>query len=246
MGNRAHACPILCGLQRSSGTEREGQIHGEERPADAASWRGPEGSRRRLTSDPIRTHTTSHAHTARSRVRPILSVTHFSSSLPRQSPRDGHFAHASSELPRRDLGFCLIECCSDYMQASLPYAPASCTHSHTLSSESYCSPPAGKSSSPAGLSTIVHAYIVDCAPASPYTYSTSEHRFPDERTHTPPRLRLFQRHLRCLVRVCVWVWDGFRLARVSLVVHRYPAANATKTTTTNKQQQQIYVDNEGH
>ena len=26
------------------------------------------------------------------------------------------------------------------------------------------------------------AYVVDCAPASPYTYSSSTHRFPDERT----------------------------------------------------------------
>jgi hypothetical protein len=25
-------------------------------------------------------------------------------------------------------------------------------------------------------------YVVDCAPAPPYTYSSSTHRFPDERT----------------------------------------------------------------
>ena len=49
------------------------KIHGEERFADAASWRGPEGVRRRRASDPFRIHTTSHAHTARSRVRPILT-----------------------------------------------------------------------------------------------------------------------------------------------------------------------------
>jgi hypothetical protein len=47
--------------------------HGEERSADAASWRGPEGGQRRRASDPFRIHTTSHAHTARSRVRPILT-----------------------------------------------------------------------------------------------------------------------------------------------------------------------------
>ena len=50
-----------------------GGDHGEERSADAASWRGPEGSRRRRASDPFRIHTTSHAHTARSRVRSILT-----------------------------------------------------------------------------------------------------------------------------------------------------------------------------
>ena len=39
-----------------------------------------------------------------------------------------------------------------------------------------------KSSIPAGLSPLVYAYVVDCAPASPYAYSSSTHRFPDERT----------------------------------------------------------------
>jgi len=56
------------------------------------------------------------------------------------------------------------------------------THSHTLSLDSYCRPTAAKSSSPAGLSTLVYAYVVDCAPASPYAYSSYTHRFPDERT----------------------------------------------------------------
>jgi hypothetical protein len=28
----------------------------------------------------------------------------------------------------------------------------------------------------------VYAYVVDCAPASPYAYSSGTHRFPDERT----------------------------------------------------------------
>jgi hypothetical protein len=75
----------------------------------------------------------------------------------------------------------LIVCCSDCTPASFPYASASFTHSHTLSLHSCCRPPTGKSSSPAGLSTLVYAYVVDCAPASPYAYSSSTHRFPDER-----------------------------------------------------------------
>jgi hypothetical protein len=61
-------------------------------------------------------------------------------------------------------------------------ASAYCTRAHTLSLDSYCRPTSGKSSSPAGLSTLVYAYVVDRAPASPDTYSSSTHRFPDERT----------------------------------------------------------------
>jgi hypothetical protein len=39
-------------------------------------------------------------------------------------------------------------------------ASASFTHSHTLSLDSYCRPTTGKSSSPAGLSTLVYACLV--------------------------------------------------------------------------------------
>ena len=168
-----------------------------------ASWRGPEGGRRRRASDPCRIHTTSHAHISRSRVRPVL---------PR--PRNGNFAHASrsdgphnllelkalhSAQPSALVLYCsdftltllhtgrsldhrnptgaqratsarsgfLSVCCSDCPHASFPYATASFTHSYPLSLDSCCRPTAGKSSSPAGLSTLVYAYAVDCAPASP-------------------------------------------------------------------------------
>jgi len=77
----------------------------------------------------------------------------------------------------------LIVCCSDCTPASFPYASAFFTHYNTLSLDSFCRPTAGKSSSPAGLFLpLVYAYVVDCAPASPYAYSSSTHRFPDERT----------------------------------------------------------------
>jgi hypothetical protein len=52
-------------------------------------------------------------------------------------------------------------------------ASACCTRAHTLSLDSSSRPTAGKSSSPAGLSTLVYAYVVHRAPASPYTYSSS-------------------------------------------------------------------------
>jgi hypothetical protein len=61
-------------------------------------------------------------------------------------------------------------------------ASVSFTLSHTLSLDSLCRPTAGKSSSPAGLFPRVYAYVVDCAPATSYAYSSSTHRFPDERT----------------------------------------------------------------
>jgi hypothetical protein len=51
----------------------------------------------------------------------------------------------------------LIVWCSDCTPASFPYASASFTHSHTLSLDTYCRPAACKSSSPAGLSTLVYA-----------------------------------------------------------------------------------------
>ena len=59
----------------------ENANHGEARSADAASWRGTGsgrrrrsgGGRRRWAPDPFRTHTTSHAHTARPRAGPLLT-----------------------------------------------------------------------------------------------------------------------------------------------------------------------------
>ena len=76
----------------------------------------------------------------------------------------------------------LIVCCIDYTPPSFPYTSASFTHSHTLSLDSFCRPTACKSRSSAGLFPLVYAYVVDCFPASPYAYSSSTHRFPDERT----------------------------------------------------------------
>jgi hypothetical protein len=81
-----------------------------------------------------------------------------------------------------------------------------CTRAHTLNLDSYSRPTAGKPSSPPGLSTLVYVYVVDRAPASPYTYSSSTHTGFPMSAHLL-RLRLFQRHLWSLVWVWVWVWD---------------------------------------
>ena len=88
-------------------------------------------------------------------------------------------------VPERTLAFCVdfIEV-EDAPGLGLNFLLASVSFilSHTLSLDSFCKPTAGKSSSPAGLYPPVYAYVVDCAPASPYAYSSSTHRFPDERT----------------------------------------------------------------
>ena len=84
-------------------------------------------------------------------------------------------------------------------------ASAYCTRAHRLSLDSSSRPTAGNSSSPTGLSTLVYAYVVDRAPASPYTYSYPHTGFPMS-AHLS-RLRLFQRHLWRLGCAWVWVWD---------------------------------------
>jgi len=104
-----------------------------------------------------------------------LTLFHTGRSLDHRNPTGAQRAASARS------GF-LIVCCSDCTPASFPFASAFFTHSHTLSLDSFCRPTAGKSSSPAGLFPLVYVYVVDCAPASPYAYSSSTHRFPDERT----------------------------------------------------------------
>jgi ribosomal protein S27E len=97
-----------------------------------------------------------------------LTLLHTGRSLDHRNPTGAQRASSARS------GF-LIVCCSDCTSTSFPFASASFTHSHTLSLHSCCRPTAGKSSSPAGLSTLVYAHVVDCAPASPYAYSSSTH-----------------------------------------------------------------------
>ena len=50
--------------------------------------------------------------------------------------------------------------------------------------DGFCNQNADQLGSLAGLSLLtVYVGVVECAPASPYTYSSSTHRFPDERIH---------------------------------------------------------------
>jgi hypothetical protein len=70
---------------------------------------------------------------------------------------------------------------SDGAPASLP--PASSSFTHTRRMDGFCNQNADQLGSLAGLSfPAVYVGAVECAPASPYTYSSSTHRFPDECT----------------------------------------------------------------
>jgi hypothetical protein len=54
---------------------------------------------------------------------------------------------------------------------------------HARRMDGFCNQNADQIGSLAGLSLLtVHVDVVECAPASPYTYSSSTHKFPDERT----------------------------------------------------------------
>jgi hypothetical protein len=64
--------------------------------------------------------------------------------------------------------------------ASLPPASSSLTHARRM--DGFCNQNADQLGYLAGLSLLtVYVGVVECAPASPYTYS-STHRFPEERT----------------------------------------------------------------
>jgi hypothetical protein len=106
---------------------------------------------------PFSTDTATHTHTARSLACPLLTLS--SSARP-----------FSNDIFR-----------SDGAPASLP--PASSSLTHTRRMDGFCKQNADQLGSLAGLSfPAVYVGVVDCAPASPYTYSSSTHRFPDERT----------------------------------------------------------------
>jgi hypothetical protein len=89
----------------------------------------------------------------------------------------------------------------DYL---FPLYSSSLTHTRRM--DGFCNQNANQLSSLAGLSfPVVYVGVVECAPASPYTYSSSTHRFPDERTPieaTPLSATSVE-----LVWVWVWVWD---------------------------------------
>ena len=112
------------------------------------------GSGRRRA--PFSTDNGSHTHTARSLACPLLTL--------------------SSARPFSNGIFR-----SDGAPASLPPASSSLTHARRM--DGFCNQNADQLGYLAGPSRLtVYVGVVECAPASPYTYSSSTHRFPDERT----------------------------------------------------------------
>jgi hypothetical protein len=152
---------------------------------------------------PFSTDTASHTHTARSLAYPLLTLSSarpFSNGIFRSNGAHASLPPASSSLThaRRMDGFCnqnadqlgslagpsLLTVCVGVVEcapASLPPASSYLTHARRM--DGFCNQNADQLGSLAGLSLLtVYVGVVECAPASPYTYSSSTHRFPDERT----------------------------------------------------------------
>jgi hypothetical protein len=123
-----------------------------------------------------------------SRTRPCLRVYCKTAKPPRASPSTFQstaaasmvtilFRSRSKNMSKEDLRLCLVECAP----ASLSPASSSLTHARRM--DGFCNQNADQFGSLAGPSLLtVYVGVVECAPASPYTYSSSTHRFPDERT----------------------------------------------------------------
>jgi hypothetical protein len=72
-------------------------------------------------------------------------------------------------------------CVDSAHHALVPPASSSLTHARRM--DGFCNKNADQLGYLAGPSLLtVYVGVVECAPASPYTYSSSAHRFPDERT----------------------------------------------------------------
>jgi hypothetical protein len=88
----------------------------------------------------------------------------------------------TSSAPSQDSLFPLYICRCNRMRARLP-PPASSSLTHSRRMDGFCNQNADQLGSLAGLSfPAVYVGVVECAPVSPYTYSSSTHRFPNERT----------------------------------------------------------------
>jgi len=107
---------------------------------------------------------------------------------------------------------------SECAPASLPTASSSLTHACRM--DGFCNQNADQLGYLAGPSLLtVYVGVVECASASPYTYST--HRFPDERT--PIEATPLQPHLRSLGWVWVWVWDWVHIPPHTLLSFSPPS-----------------------
>jgi hypothetical protein len=104
--------------------------------------------------------------------------------LPHTCTQDGWFLQPKRRpvrLPRRTVPSNCICGVVECAPASLSPASSSLTHARRM--DGFCNQNADQLGYLAGPSLLtVYVGVVECAPASPYTYSSSTHRFPDERT----------------------------------------------------------------
>jgi hypothetical protein len=105
--------------------------------------------------------------------------------LPHTCTQDGWFLQLkrqTTRLPRRTVpSNCICGCSRMRSRLSPPRVllPRTCTQM-----DGFCNQNADQLGYLAGQSLLtVYVGVVECAPASPYTYSSSTHRLPDE--HTP-------------------------------------------------------------
>jgi hypothetical protein len=100
--------------------------------------------------------------------------------LPHTCTQDGWFLQPKrrpARLPcRTDPSNCVCRC--SRMRDLLSPVSSSLTHARRM--DGFCNQNAYQLGYLAGL--FLGVGVVECAPASPYTYSSSTHRFPDERT----------------------------------------------------------------
>ena len=105
---------------------------------------------------PFSMDTVSHTHTASSIACPLLTL-----------------------LSAHPFSNCIFR--SNGATDSLPPESSSLTHARRM--DGFCNQNADQLGSLAGPPLLtVYVGVVECASASPYTYSSSTHRFPDERT----------------------------------------------------------------
>jgi hypothetical protein len=104
--------------------------------------------------------------------------------LPHAYPQDGSFLQPKrrpARLPRRTT-FSRCTCMCSRMRARVSSPRVLLPHTYPQDG-GFCNQNADQLGFFAGLSfPVVYVGVVECAPASPYTYFSSTHRFHDERT----------------------------------------------------------------
>ena len=204
-----HRCRWQAATPPDSGGHWHQGRYGEASAAAASCRQTTEaGSGRRRA--PFSTDTASHTHTARSLACPLLTLSASARSFSNGIFRSDGTPCARPLLPSSDRSAGQRNQPSHDTVLARPVCPFVCVSAASFPCRfldlgltfilvsAYCT--RARQSFPA-----VYVGVVECAPASPYTYSSSTHRFPDERT--PIEAMPLSATSTELVRVGVWVWD---------------------------------------